>query len=134
MDVLRSVQACHRETSLLQLQPTSYNYTTSCRLGNIFLARHHLRVNTRESNTHVQALLPTGRLSKIACGGTTSFGHGSQWRTISKVKNTNGPHSLCEEQDSTQCNSLMVIGIFCFKACDPRARLPLTASGADDYG
>ena len=67
-----------------------------------------------ESNTHVQALLPIGRLAKIACGSTTSFGHESQCRTISKVKNT--PHSLGKEQDSTLGNSLTVIGIFLYQS------------------
>ena len=70
-----------------------------------------------QSNTHVQALLPTGRLAKTACGGTTtSFGHESQCRTISKVKNTNRPHSLGEERDSTLGNSLTVIGIFLYQS------------------
>ena len=49
-----------------------------------------------ESNTHVLCSLPA-RLAKIACGcSTSSFGHGSQCRTISKVKNTNMAHSLGE--------------------------------------
>ena len=52
-----------------------------------------------------------------------TFGHGSQSRTISKVKYTNRPHSLGEEQDSKPGNSLTVIGIFRIKACDPWARL-----------
>ena len=62
--------------------------------------------------------------------------HGSQCRTISKVKNTNRTHSLGEEQNSKLDNSLqmIVIGIFfCIKACDPRARLHSAASGADDH-
>ena len=59
--------------------------------------------------------LPTGRLVKIACGYTTaSFGHGSQCRAISEVKNTNRPHSSGEEHDSKLGNSLTVIGIFFF--------------------
>ena len=37
---------------------------------------------------------------------TASFGLGSQWGTVSKIKNTNRPHGSGEEQDSKLGNSL----------------------------
>ena len=36
---------------------------------------------------------------------TASFGLGSQWRTVSKIRNTNKPHGAGEEQDSKLGNS-----------------------------
>ena len=131
LDVLRSVRHVTGKTSLLQPQQTSH--TTSCRLGQRQCGKASSQDEYSESKTPVQALLPIGRLAKIACGSaTTSFGHGSQCRTISKVKNDH--HSFGKEQDSTMGNSLTVIGIFVSKRVIPLARLHSAASGADDYG
>ena len=129
--------ARHLENKTSLLQQTSHNYMTSasCRLGQDQGGKASSEGEYSESkfNTHIQALLPAGRLTKITCGcTTTSFGHGSQCRTISKGKKSNGPHSLGEEQDSKLGNSLTVIGIFCIKACR-RAQRHSAGNGADDY-
>ena len=40
---------------------------------------------------------------------TASFGLGSQWGTVSKIKNTNKPHGSGEDQDSKLGNSLTLV-------------------------
>ena len=138
--------ARHRVNIAVAAQQISQNYTSSCRQGqhqcgkassqgeysdmigetgmvdNFDVSLSSSFIRKKRANTVSQTRMyklcsPPGRLAKIACGGTaTSFGHGSQCRTISIVKNTNRPHSLGEEQNSTLGISLTVIGIFLYQS------------------
>ena len=102
------------KTSLLR----QISHTTSCSLAQHQCGKASVASQGEysESNTRVLCSLPADwrRLPVDVQELLLAMIHSAE-PLISKVENTNRPHSLGEEQDSKLGNSLIVIGIFLYQ-------------------